>query len=126
MDVVAPDPNQVDGYLVVLKPGIAFARWRAEAERGASPEDVAAYLSQPRTAIPAIDRSRYRGIRREAIDRWWEGEPPGNACRPDEKARRRIWELYGPDPCLHWTQPPWFDAELADDARDRARRSLAF
>ncbi len=112
MDVPRPDPNQIDGYLVVLKPELALAKWRVEPERTRSAERVAAYSASLRTALPSVVPSRYRGIQRDAIDRWWEGESSAGDRMTNEQARRRIWELYGPDPCLHWTEPTLFDSDL--------------
>jgi hypothetical protein len=109
VDVPRPDPNQIDGYLVVLKPELALAKWQVEAERTGSAE---VYSTALRTALPSIQPSRYRGIQRDAIDRWWEGEPSAGVRMQNDQARRRIWDLYGPDPCLRWTQPPWFDPDL--------------
>jgi hypothetical protein len=112
MDVPCPDPDQVDGYLVVLHPAWEFARWKIEAERGGSPDGLSSFLGAMRMALPDVDASRYRGIQRDAIDRWWEGEPATGDRRPNDRARRRIWDLYGPDPCLRWSPPPWFDSDL--------------
>lgn len=109
MDAPPPDPNQIDGYLVVLKPEVAFAKWQMEAER-AGVQSFGEYSATLRAAISAIDPQRYRGIQRDPIDRWWEGERDERS--QNERARRRIWELFGPDPCLGWTQPPWFDPDL--------------
>jgi hypothetical protein len=64
-----------------------------------------------RSTFPTADPLNYRGVQRYPIDRWWEGETSDEHA-PNFKARRRIHELYGPDPSLYWTQPPWFDADL--------------
>ena len=111
MDVLPPDPNQMDGYLVVLKGEPCVAAWKAEAERG-SGDASADYWAALRSALPTVVPSHYRGICRNPIDRWWEGEPAAGIRSPNEKARRRIWDLYGPDPTLHWERPPWVDPDL--------------
>ncbi len=77
-----------------------------------------------RCALPTVSPSRYRGICRSPIDRWWEGEPAAGIRAPDEQARRRIWDLYGADPALHWEQPPWFDPDLLPTL-EMAREILA-
>jgi len=111
-DVPPPDPNQNDGYLVVLKPPPAFAAWKAESRQWhRDTEAVASYSVLLRTALPTADVLRYRGVQRYPVDRWWEGEASGVPGQ-NERARRRIYELYGPNPCLSWTQPPWFDPDL--------------
>lgn len=110
-DVHPPDPNQNDGYLVVLAPEAATAEWKSEAERDGRSEDVVAYCASLRRVISTADPLRYRGVQRYPIDRWWEGETPGEDG-PNLNARRRIYELYGPDPALQWSQPPWFDPDL--------------
>jgi hypothetical protein len=112
LDIPQPDPNQIDGYLVVLKPGPTFGAWKTYAERTAGAESVAAHSAALRTALPTIDPSRYRGFQRDAIDRSWDGDPSAGERAPNYRARCRIRDLYGPDPCLRWSQPPWFDPDL--------------
>lgn len=120
MEPRPPDPRQADGYLVVLKPELAFASWR----RGTTGEGFETYWSQLRAALPDVVPERYAGIARFPIDRWWKGdegiEPPG----PNTNARRRIFDLFGPDPTLHHSAPPAFDpdllpsVELAEEIRE--------
>jgi hypothetical protein len=131
MDIPAPDPNQTDGYLVVLKSEPLFAAWKAKMDSWVgSPFD--AYFAALRSALPEVVPASYRGISRRPVDRWDEDESQSGVELPNAVARWRIWELYGPDPTVYWTQPPWFDADLlpeldiareilslADDGRDR-------
>jgi hypothetical protein len=112
VDIAPPNPNQTDGYLVLLKPEVAFDQWKLEVEGTWSAESVEAYWTPLRNVLPSVRQSRYRGIQRNPIDRWWEGEASVREPKPNERARRHIWNLYGPDPCMHWVQPPWFDADL--------------
>ena len=101
-----PDPNQTDGYLVVLRPEPAHRRRlaRVDALSGAS--------NAVRAVVPDLDPRGYCGIERDAIDRWQDGEGSWEDRHRNVRARRRIRELYGPDPTCYWTQPPWFDADL--------------
>src|SRR5262249_4804817 len=96
--------------------------WKAETEAFADTAAVASYTALLRSALPNADALRYRGVQRYPVDRWWEGEASEAHC-PDERARRRIYELFGPDPCLFWTQPPWFDPDLLPSL-DAAREIL--
>lgn len=111
VDVPQPDPNQNEGYLVVLKPAQAFAAWKDGSERRAGTANVASFCAALRSALPTVAASRYRGVQRYPIDRGGSEDGPAERNRND-RARRRIHELYGPDPCLYWTQPPWFDPDL--------------
>jgi hypothetical protein len=127
MDVSPPNPNQTDGYLVVLKPDRAVTRWRKELEDRRDPravQEIAGYLGALRAALPAVEPELYRGVSRYPVDRWWEGEPTAGLRPPDETARRMIWTRYGPDPTMHWGQPPWFDPDLLGDI-DLAHEVLA-
>lgn len=108
MEPRLPDPLQADGYLVVLKPDIAFASWR----RGASGEAFETYWAALRLALPRLVPERYAGIARFPIDRWWTGEEGIEPVRPNTKARRRIFERFGPDPTLRDSSPPAFDPDL--------------
>ena len=115
MEIPCPDPNQFDGYLVVLKtdPAIlSWRRWLQELDPSQSTESIDAYMAVLREELSSIRCGHYRGIQREAIDRWSESERSWTIRVPDQHARHRMWELLGPDPTSKWAQPPWFDADL--------------
>lgn len=114
-----PDPDQRAGYLVLLRPEIALERWRDEAV-GDSVKNQE-YVAALRGVHPGLANPRYRGIQRYALEREETGPTRTGA---DLRAARRLFELYGPDPTLHWGQPPWFDPDLIDDPV-RAREILA-
>lgn len=106
MDVPAPAPNQRDGYLVVLKPEAAERHFES--------------MALVQQVVPGTAAAkRYRGIARDPIDRWYEGEAKWNRdAGPNDLARLKIWELYGPDPNDHWTLADWFDPDLLANLAD--------
>jgi len=109
-DVPPPDRDQEEGYLVVLRPEFVLAEWQAELAGRGTLAASTQYLSALRAALPVMDASRYRGISRYPLDRWWEKESPSE--ERNSLARLRLWELYGPDPTLSWETDSPFDAGL--------------
>jgi hypothetical protein len=109
-DVPLPDRDQQEGYLVVLRPELVPAEWQAELAARGTHVASAPYFSALRAALPTVEASRYRGISRYPVDRWWEKESPSE--EKNSLARLRLWEWYGPDPTLSWQTDSPFDADL--------------
>lgn len=117
-----PDPDQRAGYLVLLRPEQALERWRNEVmARSSDPAKFQEYIAALRRMQPGPSKPRYRGIQRYPLQREEAGPDRTGA---DLRAAGRLFELYGPDPTLRWSQPPWFDPDLIDDPV-RAREILA-
>jgi hypothetical protein len=96
VDDLPPHPNQTDGYLVLLNPERALAKWQLDTAKRRRDTDPAkagqwqAYFSALRDALPSVDPSRYKGISRYPVERY-----AGNLPGPNELAELRIHELYG-------------------------------
>ena len=86
-----------------------------EFEQGCA-EGWAALLNEHRQALPEIDPSRYRGMDRTPLERWFDGlDELVGTNQIDERdiaARRFIRGRLGPDPTLTWRRIGHFDADL--------------
>lgn len=111
--LVPPDANQRAGYLVLLRADRALARWHDEVVARASDlEAFEGYVAALRGLQPGLARPRYRGIDRYPVER---GNGDLGGTGENQRAARRLLEIFGPDPTMHWSQPPWFDPDLIDE-----------
>jgi hypothetical protein len=147
---VPPPAEQTSGFLVVQLPGVSLRTFETRISSFARPNEYAGYVKSLRAALPRLAPDRYRGIAREVLDRYWEGEIGTPSADPNREARVMIRERLGPDPNLQYaiqfhdpdllpdlafarevlaaTQSPssWEVIGVARETRDKTPETLGF
>jgi len=109
-----PTEEQASGYLIVQLPSVALRAFATCVTSHRYAGEYAAYVRSLREALPGVTPETYRGIAREVLDRYWDGEDRIPGASANWEARVMIRERLGPDPNMKYSLE-FHDPDLLPD-----------